>query len=378
MPTDELSDPPAALASHLRAFAREHAPDSLYARLALLIAERPAALRLLLAAPPTQQRSTLLFAAIHDQLLAVRDAASGEPALAAYYPSLGGRQAPDSALGDALDHFIADEAPALRDTIATRSTQTNEIGRSAVLWPALAEISRHHGGRPLALFDFGCSAGLNLGVDGCRIAYRRPDGTRQFETGADDAGAPQLSCRLLGGSPPITAWQLPHRMGVDRAPVPLDDDRGLRWLRACLWPEETARAERFDRAVARARRARFPVLAAEDGLAVLASWLCELPPGVVPVLFNSWVLAYFSAEALAAHTARVHALVQAHGLVWLSAEDGERLAATTGLAAEPMQRPDAPGTPTHWSLTMRDAAGGVASRLLARSHAHGEWLDWVA
>ncbi|MFZ5550703.1 MAG: DUF2332 domain-containing protein [Pseudomonadota bacterium] len=377
MPTDAPSDPLAALARHLRAFAREHAPDSLYARLALLIAERPAALHLLLAAPPTQQRSTLLFAAIHDQLLARRDEGAAPPALAAYYPSLGGQRAPDAALGDALDHFIADEAAALRDTIASRTTQTNEIGRCAVLWPALAEIGRTHG-RPLALFDFGCSAGLNLGVDGCHIVYRRPDGTPQFEAGAEDAGAPRLSCRLLGGSPPGTAWQLPHRLGVDRAPVPLDDARGLRWLRACLWPEETARLERFDRAVALAQRSRFTVQAAEDGLAVLAGWLSELPRGVTPVLFNSWVLAYFSAEALAAHTARVQALVQAHGLVWLSAEDDVRLAATTGLAAEPMRRPDAPGTPTYWSLTTRDASGGTRSRLLARSHAHGEWLDWVA
>lgn len=378
MPTDAPSDPLAALARHLRAFAREHAPDSLYAQLALLIAERPAALQLLLAAPPTQQRSTLLFAAIHDQLLALRGEGAAEPPLAAYYPSLGGQRAPDTALGDALDHFIADEAPALRDTIATRTTQTNEIGRCAVLWPALAEISRHHGGQPLALFDFGCSAGLNLGVDGCRIVYRRPDGTPLFEVGAEDAGAPRLSCRLLGGSPPSTAWPLPHRLGVDRAPVTLDDARGLRWLRACLWPEETARLERLDRAVALAQRSHFPVRAAEDGLAVLATWLRELPPGVTPVLFNSWVLAYFSAEALAVHTARVQAMVQAHGLVWLSAEDDVRLAATTGLAAEPMQRPDAPGTPTYWSLTTRAEAGGIVNRLLARSHAHGEWLDWVA
>jgi hypothetical protein len=111
---------------------------------------------------------------------------------------------------------------------------------------------------------------------------------------------------------------------------------------------------------------------------VLAAWLGDLPPQVTPVLFNSWVLAYFTADELAAHTSRVQALVREHGLVWLSAEDGERLAATTGLRPEPARHPTARGTPTHWSVTWRDDAQGVRSRLLARSHAHGEWLEWLA
>lgn len=390
MGTDTLSTMPstplageehtlAELASHLRSFAREHGRDSLYAPLATLAADRPSVLRLLLAAPPTQQRSTLLFAAVHDRLIALHEARRPAPALAAYYASLGGTRPPDDALGDALDAFVDAEAGPLRDTIATRSTQTNEVGRSAVLWPALAEIARLHGGRPLALFDFGCSAGLNLGVDGCRIAYAHADGHPWFEVGAtSDDDAPRLHCRLLGTAPVPSPWHLSHRMGVDRAPVALDDTRSLRWLRACLWPGETQRAERFERALGLARRQGHLVQAADDGLAVLAGWLDGLPHGVTPVLFNSWVLAYFSPAELAAHTARVNALVRDRGLCWLSAEDAERLAATTGLAPEPVRRPDAPGTPTHWSLTLRGHGGTVTSRLLARSHAHGEWLDWLA
>lgn len=370
--------PSADLARHLRGFAREHARDSLYARLAMLIAERPAVLGLLQAAPPTQQRATLLFAALHDRLLEGKDEGSPLPALAAYYPSLGGTSPPDDALGDALNAFAAAEAAPLREAIATRSTQTNEVGRSAVLWPALAEIARSHGGRPLALFDFGCSAGLNLGVDALRISYLHADGSPWFDAGVADANAPGLPCRLLGDPPSTGPWRLSHRLGVDRAPVDLDDARALRWLRACLWPGETLRAERFERALALARAARHEVRAAPDGLAVLAQWLQALPAGVTPVLFNSWVLAYFSPDELAIHTARVHALVRQHGLVWLSAEDNERLAATTGLPPEPARHPGAPGTATYWSRTTGDGHGGVTSRLLASSHPHGEWLDWRA
>jgi hypothetical protein len=367
-----------SLADHLRAFAREHPGDSLYAHLAVLIAERPAAVELLQAAAPARQKPTLLFAALHDRLLALHDEGVQLPALAAYYPSLGGARRPDSALGEALEAFVAAEADALRRIIASRITQTNEVGRSAVLWPALAEIARMHGGRPLALFDFGCSAGLNLSVDEMRVAYRHADGQPWFDAGSAHADAPVLACRLLGDPPPTPAWHVEHRLGVDRAPVSLDDEGALRWLRACLWPGETARAERFERAVALARSARHEVRAADDGLAALAAWLRELPAGVTPVLFNSWVLAYFTADELAAHTSRVQALVREHGLVWLSAEDEDRLTATTGLRAEPARHPSAHGTPTHWSVTWRDDTRGIRHRLLARSHAHGEWLEWLA
>jgi hypothetical protein len=64
--------------------------------------------------------------------------------------------------------------------------------------------------------------------------------------------------------------------------------------------------------------------------------------------------------------------------VWLSAEDNARLAATTDLPVEPSRRPDAPGTATYWSLSAGDGHGGISSRLLACSHAHGDWLDWRA
>jgi len=374
MTNDDLLAP---LAEHLAAFGRDHTSDPLYARLATLIAERPAVLALLLAAPPAQRRSTLLLAAMHDRLLALQEAGAPPPVLAAYYPSLGGSRAPDGGLAAALETFVEREAAMLRETIAHRTTQTNEVGRSAVLWPALAEIARAHGGRPLALFDFGCSAGLNLSVDAFRIAYSDAAGAALFSVGPDDATAAALACRLLRGQPPRDAWRLAARLGVDRHPVSPGDARALRWLRACLWPSERTRATRFEQATRQARAARHPVRASDDGLAVLAGWLRELPPGVTPVLFNSWVLAYFTPAELAAHTERVHALIRAHGLVWLSAEDGSCLRATTGLNP-PTPPAGAQGTPTWWSLSHCDAAGQVQHRLLACSHPHGEWLDWRA
>ncbi|MFO1340461.1 MAG: DUF2332 domain-containing protein [Burkholderiaceae bacterium] len=367
----------AALATQFTAFARDHQGDPLYARLATLFADHPHRFALLDAAPATQRKPVLLFAAVHDRLLELHEAGQGLPDLAAYYPSVGGRRTPDEGLAAALEAFLASEDAQLRPTIAQRTTQTNEVGRSAVLWPALADIAQRHGGRPLALFDFGCSAGLNLSVDAFRIQYRQPDGRDAFAVGPadDDPDATVIACRLLGATPPTTPWRLGQRLGADLAPVALDDARAVRWLRACLWPSEHERALRFERALRQARAARHPVRAADDGLALLADWLHSLPGGTTPVLFNSWVLFYFSPTTLASHTARVHALIQEHGLVWLSAEDRHTLHATTGLVA-PAAPAGAGGTPTWWSASARGPGGGVVHRLLACSHPHGEWLDW--
>jgi hypothetical protein len=364
------------LADELSAFARDHATDPLYAHLAAVAAQRPAVLALLLAAPPTQRRATLLLAAIQDRLLALREADVPMPALAGYYPSLGGTRAADEALAPALEDFVAAEADTLRATIARHTTQTNEVGRCAVLWPALSAIARAPHGRPLALFDFGCSAGLNLSVDDLHIRYRHRAGHLLSTVGAVDADAPRIDCRVLGPVPPLHAWTLAARLGVDRQPVSLDDAGAVRWLRACLWPSERERASRFEQALHRARVRRHPVQASDDGVAVLSDWLKTLPAGVTPVLFNSWVLAYFSPAELAAHTERVTGLIREHGLVWLSAEDGPRLRATTGLVP-PAAPIGAAGTPTWWSLSQRSATGAVQHRLLACSHPHGDWLAWA-
>jgi hypothetical protein len=359
-------------------FAREHGAERLYAALADHVVAEPALAALLLAAPPTQRKPVLWFAALHDRLLALGEAGSPLPPLAAYFASLGGQRAPDERLLPALRAFLSHEDEALREAIASRSTQTNEVGRCAVLWPALSAIAQAHGGRPLALFDFGCSAGLNLSVDAMRVRFLPADGGAVIDAAPGDAHAPELCCQLVGGvAPPLGPWRITQRLGADPAPVDLDDARAVRWLRACLWPSEAQRHERFIRAVALARRARHPLQAAADTLTALEAWLPTLPPGTVPVLFNSWVLAYFTTSELTRHTARVRALVQAHGLVWLSAEDNTCTLATTGLRDLPA-RPAAAGTPTWWALTARSASGEVGSRLLACSHPHGQWLQWLA
>lgn len=342
--------------------------DPLYVALCRLLAERPATLAMLDSAPWTQQRPNLLLAAIHERVL---DGAGG--ALAAWYPSVGGtRAADDAALPAALDDLLAREGPALAAHCAQRATQTNETGRCAVLWPALAQVAALSGGRPLALLDFGCSAGLNLGVD----RYRYQHGGERW--GPDDDDAPLIACHPVGGQTPprLAPARIATRLGIDPAPVDLQDEASVRWLRACLWPHDRVRRERLDAAVAIVRSAGWPVRAEADCAAAIEPWLDGLPGGVQPVVFNSWVLAYFTPVERAAHLARMQDLVARRGVAWLSAEgpglllgDLPPMPAADGRVSEAEL-----GNASLWWLSL----GAAAPRLLARSHAHGRWAHWTA
>lgn len=359
-------------ADQYRRFAdQECTDDPLYVAICRIVAGSPALLVLMQHAPSQQARPNLLLAALHERLLA-----GVAHELASYYPSCGGRRAPDAALPGLLLDFARREQPALIAHLRGRATQTNEIGRCAVLWPALNHIARWRGADRLALFDFGCSAGLNLGVDAYAYDYAA------FQRGAEPAAPdrPLVRCEWRGDAPPPTAapWRLSVRLGVDLAPVDVQDPVAVRWLQACLWPHDRVRADRLAQAVALARDAAYPVRQAEDGLALLQDWLAQLPPGVQPVLFNAWVLAYFDAPALARHRERVAALMRQHGLVWLSAETSALR--PTALALPPLPQDYQPGSSSLWTLQWADADAGAAlqQQALAWSHPHGRWLQWLA
>ena len=351
-----------SLAAAFRRFAtRECREDPLYVALCLLVADQPALAVGLAAAPPEQRRPNLWLAALHDRLLELGPSVP----LAAYYPSLGGTRAPDDALGATVAAFIAAEGAALGEAMQTRSTQTNEIGRCAVLYAMLLDVSRRFPGRPLALLDVGTSAGLNLGVD----AYRYDHGG--VMAGAPAApGVPVIECRPVG---PLRAcldgtFDLAVRLGIDPLPVDVNDVRAVRWLRACLWPCDRVRAKRFDEAVALARRHRWPVRREADCTEAIEPWLDSLPSDVLPVIFNSWVLAYFGAEALGRHVDTLTRLVARRGAVWLSAE-------SPGVGAPVPGPPSVMPGASVWTLVWRHE-GAVRTDCLGFSHPHGHHLEW--
>ncbi|MFG6447932.1 DUF2332 family protein [Roseateles sp. BYS180W] len=350
--------------------------DALYCALATEIAQDEALLALAAQAPPTQHLPVLLLAALHLQVLKGAD-----HGLARYYASVTPQPAaPDAQLASALRRFVAAERPALDHTLATRRTQTNEIGRSAVLWAALQVLAQRSGHEHFALYDFGCSAGLNLGVADYS-ALARDDHGQQWRYGSAAADAPELPIHWQGHSPALLrqaqAWRLSPGRGCDLAPLQPSSSADTLWLQACLWPGDGARRTRLQRALALAQQRRDPLLQHDDGLSDLAHWAPTLESTAgapLPVLFHSWVLAYFDTAAAQAHHERALQLVRDTGLAWISAEAPARSPIEP---LPPLPPGESPGSATLWVLHWRDAHGTVQRQALAWSHPHGRWARAV-
>lgn len=361
-----------SIAGWFRRFAdAECREEPLYRALCEAALCEPQVLGLLLAAEPEQRRPNLLLAAVQYLLLA------GVPhALASYYPSVGGDRGVDEALHPAFVDFCNAHRSALGELIATHTTQTNEVGRCAVLWPVLQLAAKRQGFDRVALLDFGASAGLNLGVD--RFAYDY--GALRLMPGGPQAVV-RLQCRLVGDAGPQAsdedAPRIVSRVGVDTHPVDVFDENSVRWLRACIWPSDTLRAERFDAAVGLAREAPWRVEEHSDCTSAVERWARQVPSDVLPVVFNSWVLTYFAREARARHIDRMHQCVQQRGMVWISAEAPD-IQIDESVTPPPVELAHADwGAGTLWTL-MTSGNGRPSSQFVVRSHPHGKWMQWLA
>jgi hypothetical protein len=155
------------------------------------------------------------------------------------------------------------------DSIARRFVQTNETSRAvAWLWPA--EIL----GVPLALFEVGTAAGLNLVADALEKPWTRTSG-----------GA------LLGDSSP----RVLSRTGLDAHPLDPRRDDDATWLRACVWAGESERLARLERAI-EAFRANPAILEAGDVTDVPSRLRAIAAPGGAVVLaFQTIVRDYLDA-----------------------------------------------------------------------------------
>ncbi|MEX0847866.1 MAG: DUF2332 domain-containing protein [Ilumatobacteraceae bacterium] len=343
------------LAERFRNFAETSTSRApLYRRLSTSIADDGEVVAMLRAAPDEQAIPVLLFAAIHHLVLRKPDSA-----LARFYPNITG----SPAQGDpypvfrrfALDH--ADEISAL---VRTRHTQTNEVGRCALFVPALGLIGDEMGA--LSIVDVGTSAGLNLLLD--RYSY-------EYEPGGTVGGLTDvhLVCNTRG-SPPIPAVLpvIASAIGIDVQPIDATDDEAVRWLEACVWPDQADRFHRLVTAVALARQHGVDVRRG-DAVADLGRLVREAAGSGHPVVMNSWVLNYLT---LAQRLAYVAALDEVAGDLDLSWVFAESPAQTTGL---PVPTTDPPEELTVLSL-VRWRSGLRSVTRLATCHPHGYWMHW--
>ncbi|NBE06603.1 DUF2332 domain-containing protein [Paragemmobacter ruber] len=225
--------------------------------------------------------------------------------------------------------------------------QTNEVRRSAALVAAGHEIAARFG-LPLELSELGCSAGLNLLWDRCRLTL--PGEAR-------GAGPILLHPDWDGPLPPSVPFAIAGRAGVDLNPLDPVADR-LRLL-AYLWPDQPDRAERTEAALVEVAHLR-PVLTRGDAADWLQRRLAGPLPGRVHVVFHTIAWQYFPPATQARCTAALEAA-------------GARATEAAPLAHLALE---ADGQADGAALTLRMWPGGELAAL-GRVCFHGRWVRWA-
>jgi hypothetical protein len=247
----------------------------------------------------------VILAALHHLALAGR-----APALAAAYAAGDGDAAAAAAIGTLVGMTDSVVAIAVR-----RRPRTDETGRCAVLYPAVAEAARRAGAKAVGLIDLCCSAGLNLNVDRVGITYSNGQSL------GDPSSPVQLSASVVGGRP-IPAQAMPEvvaRVGVDLDPVDVTDADDARWLRACVWPDQPQRAARLEAELALAATAP-PLLLAGDAVEVLPDALARVPADALAVVTTTWALSRFPLERRLRFLHRLGDAAAGRAVAWVSAE----------------------------------------------------------
>ena len=366
------------LADHFRGFAAvvERDGGTTYPAICRSVADDDVLLSLLNGAPLPQRRPLLLLAAVHFLLLS-----GTEHPLAACYDTVAiVRGIPSAPLpGDDVAAAFADfchlHRAAIERLVATRSTQTNEVGRCSALLPGLCLVaSQYEWNEPLSLLDLGTSAGLNLLFDDYGYTYRAASGGGVRTVGATDS-AVRLDCSARDDLTCLPELRLPvmaERVGLDLSPVdPFSDDEAL-WLLACQWPDNPARFGRLRAALANVRGVTHPPRLERGNMLTDLPRIAASMAGAGPlVVFHSWVAAYLSELEQRSLTEQVASLDAHRPVHHLYCESPFE---TPGLPTPPSPVPrEGPDLAT---ALVHVGPGGRPAVRLADTHPHGYWIRW--
>ena len=254
----------------------------------------------------------------------------------------------------------------VRETLASRATQTNEVGRLATLVPALAMVAAAHDGVPLALLEIGASAGLCLYPDRWDYTWaaaQDPDAEVRTETGA----AGRLRC-VVSGDPPLPAGPpaVSWRGGLDLNPLDVTDADTTAWLRTLVWPEQQDRLALLRTACQVARREPPDLVRADltgDVVALTDAVARAAAHGPV-VVFHSAVTTYLEPDDRVRLEDVLRDLVADGRCHWLSNE---------GKRVHPSITATGPVVPEDLATFVM----GLDGRALAWTHGHGRSMTWV-
>src|SRR5581483_11668964 len=249
-----------------------HSP--LYRHLHVCIEQDPeiASLRGLIA--PHQPFHVLFFTVINYLLLREQEEGREHP-FAAFHAYLTPMPLPVEEAYPAFRDFVLLHGEELRQLLPHARLQTNEVARCANLLPAFEMVFERGGRKPLALVEIGASAGFNLYWDRYDYTYHKTNCTIPVHVTGNVPSPVQIACTLQGELIPPLPASLPEvasRIGIDLTPRHCQNANDVRWLRACIWPEERWRYDLLDAVLA---------VAQQDPPPVLAGDACDVLPGVL-------------------------------------------------------------------------------------------------
>ncbi|NHM30954.1 DUF2332 domain-containing protein [Neobacillus terrae] len=211
----------------------------LYEYLSLKIAKDEQILDLCTYSRSGQPVPNLLFGAVHYLLLK-----GMEHYLKGFYPSIDGARMPEGAFPYFKDFCLKYENEII-SLLQTKLVQTNEVRRCAYLYPVFCFIFKKTK-KPLAIFEIGTSAGLQLLWDKYSYSY-----TNYEEVVGNKSSKLHLASELKGENLPFinqTPPPVASRIGFDINAVDLTDENERLWLKSLIWPEHKERLMMFEKA----------------------------------------------------------------------------------------------------------------------------------
>jgi hypothetical protein len=274
------------IAERYAAFATDEARGSseAYVRLALAVAQSNDLLEFIATLPVERRQPNLFLAAVRHVCGIPRNVSE-------------------------LRNFVRTRQARIREVMLSRTTQTNEPARCAVLLPLLARLPQ-----PLALLEVGASAGLCLLLDHYGYDYGN---ARIDPTISGDGHAPVFTCEVSGTVPlPKTIPRIAWRAGLDLNPIDVRSESDAAWLETLVWPGQDERVTRLHAAINIARR-NPPKVVRGDLLTDLVQLVATAPKDATVVVFHTAVLGYVLPQSA---RERFAAMVTEIGVNWISNE----------------------------------------------------------
>lgn len=322
-----------------------HDSSGLYEFLTVRIAKDKELLTIATHSQAGQPIPNMLFGAVHYLL------ANGKvDPLSRYYPSLTlNHESPDHVF-PAFKKFVLTHSQQIIEMLETRLVQTNEVRRSAFLYPAFKTVNRLFDNKPLSLIEIGPSAGFNLLWDHYLYQYDTEE-----SIGLSDSSL-TLTSSFRGDGRPDLSGSMPlvrSRTGIDLHPIDLMDRDQIQWLQALIWPEHHERKMRLNKAI-RIAMVNPVEMIQGNALEVLPRVLASVPETEVAAVYHTFVANQFTEE-------------QRQSLLKIVEDYGsKRDVIHIHNCIEPH---------LHATIYMNGERFDMA---LAHTDPHGRWIEWLA